>query len=263
MSSFKKIFANVLATGKFVSPRGQKTLEIENALCVFQPYERFMTFPSRKLSISYIRDELLWYLKGNPYDLSICEKASIWKDMITDGRLNSNYGSPIFYHKGIDYVVRCLTVDPSSRRACISILGKMHLYMENKDVPCTVSMGFRLRNNILSCSVHMRSTDLIFGMGNDIPFFSIVQEMVCEYLRNGLPDIKMGELTLFSESLHCYERHFEMLEKLVTEEVNEIECPRIQSANEIDYLRASDKVRATRYPFGAWLYYKDSRKEKQ
>lgn len=254
-----------MANGQIISPRGQKTLEIENALCTFKPYERFANFPSRKLSLNYIKYELLWYLKGNPNDLSICEKAKIWADMVTDGRLNSNYGYYIFRCGQLDYVTGCLTVDPASRRAVISILGSQHLYAENKDVPCTVFMAFKIRDKKLTCSVTMRSTDAIFGLTNDIPFFSVVQEMVFSYLREDPRCLveEMGNLTLFTNSLHVYERHFSMLETIVAEESAIVNCPRIIDSQEVDDLRAGiTPGQKNLMPFSQWLLVRDEKKEK-
>jgi thymidylate synthase len=263
MSSFKKIFNHVLSSGRVSSPRGQKTLEVENALCTFLPYERFATFPSRKLSLAYIKTELLWYLKGDMYDLSICDHAKIWREMVTDeGKLNSNYGYAVFTRCGIDYVAECLKKDKDSRRAMISIMGRSHLYEGCRDVPCTVSMGFRIRDNVLRTTVHMRSTDLIFGMGNDIPFFSFVAECLLVYLLGTYPDLELGDLVLFSESLHVYERHFEMLAKLVNEEPEPVWCPRLHSADEIKLLRAGQALPSDKHQFSGWLLAKDQKKEK-
>ena len=71
MSAFCQLFQHLKRCGSVTSPRGQKTLELENHLAVFAPYERFANFPSRKLSLSYIKDEVRWYLRGDSADLSI------------------------------------------------------------------------------------------------------------------------------------------------------------------------------------------------
>jgi thymidylate synthase len=264
MNTFKAMYQRLKDHGKFVSPRGQKTLEIENALTVFEPYERFANFPSRKLNLNYIKDEILWYLRGDLYDLSICDKAKIWKDCVTDGKLNSNYGHAIFKQKQLDYVVECLKKDPDSRRAVIVILAQSHLYLENKDVPCTISLNFRLRDSKLSCTVHMRSSDAIFGYSNDVPFFSFIQECVLVYLNARLEkELELGSLTIFSESLHIYERHFEMLEKLVHEYVEPVNCPRLSSYAEIDFLRLGHHfLQSTDSTFTQWLYARDAKPEK-
>lgn len=254
MSTFKSMYKRLQSEGKLISPRGQKTLEIENALTIFGPYERFSSFPSRKLSLNYIKDEIIWYLRGNLYDLSICDKAKIWQECITDNKINSNYGHAIFRLRQIDYVVKCLKNDPDSRRAILVILDKSHLYLENKDVPCTVSLSFRVRSNKLCCTVHMRSSDAVFGYGNDIPFFSFIQECVLRYLNESMNELyAMGTLTVFSESLHIYERHFELLEKLVAENVKPVNCPKLLDAGEVDDLRLGDHKPRSGRLFTRWL----------
>lgn len=260
MSSFSKIFKDLSINGLIISPRGQKTLELENYLAVFEPYERFANFPSRKLSLNYIKAELLWYLKGDPQDLSICDKAKLWREMVTDGQLNSNYGSYVFKNGQLDYVVECLLKDPSSRRAIISILGKEHLYLENKDVPCTVSLGFMIRNGELKCTVIMRSCDAIYGMSNDIPFFSFVQECVLVCLNDSLKDkLLLGQLDLFVQSLHVYDRHWPMLHKLLVEDLVPIWCPKLSSRSELDALRNGLKpvTIGIGNRFTEWLYSPD------
>jgi thymidylate synthase len=202
--------------------------------------------------LPYIKEELKWYLKGNIYDLSICEKAKIWADCVTDGKLNSNYGKYLFKDGGVDYVVETLLLDHSSRRAVIPILSAGHLQVESRDIPCTVSIGFKIRNSHLYCTVHMRSQDAVFGLGNDVPFFSIVQEMVLAYLQPAYPWLLLGPLTVFVESLHVYDRHFEMLDRLVTEQPEEfVTIPRLEAEAEVDGLRVGHGLDL---PFTRWLY---------
>ncbi len=151
----------------------------------------------------------------------------------------------------------------------IVILNQEHLYLENKDVPCTLSLSFRIRERSshypkqLDCTVHMRSSDAIFGYGNDIPFFSLVQEFVLVYLNQGLGEkYEMGTLTVFSESLHVYEKHFGMLEKLIQESTTPVHCPRITEAVEISYLRADHRDKIDQYEFSKWLNARDPKLEK-
>lgn len=243
---FKTVF-NDVANGKLVSPRGELTREIRNYQYTIGKGERFANFPSRKLSLAYIKEELIWYIKGDKNDLSICDKAVIWKKMVANGVLHSNYGQYIFKAREIDYVVEVLKRDKDSRRAVMTILNPKHLYWYNTDVPCTVSMSYCVRDGKLHSTVHMRSQDVIYGMGNDVPFFSIVQEMVAVMLK-----LEVGELTVFVESLHVYEKHFSMLDKLLTEENVEIACPAIECADEVKHLR--DQTPYFQYPFSRWLY---------
>ena len=247
LTTFKQIYQDLWQNGERTSPRGQLTVELINYAYTLSPYDRFAAFPSRNLSIPYIKKELLWYLGGDLSDLSICQHARIWEKCVTDGKLNSNYGYYVFKRRGIDYVVDCLRHDPDSRRAVITILDHTHQRVGINDVPCTVSIGFRIRGGQVLCTVHMRSQDAVYGMGNDVPFFSIVHEMVCVYL--GLP---MGPLTVFIESFHAYERHFKLLEALCVEDQSCVTCPPITSPQEIDILRAGDF--SPWYDFSRWLY---------
>ena len=259
MSGFSNIFHDLKSSGSIVSPRGQRTLELTDYLARFKPYERFANFPSRKLSLPYIKQEFRWYLKGDPHDLSICEKAKLWQSMVTaEGTLNSNYGAYIFRGGMLDYVVDRLQADVDSRRALIGIMNNTHLNAANTDVPCTVSLGFRIRENVLQTTVHMRSADAIYGMGNDVPFFSLVQEMVLTLLNNDREEpLTLGPLSLFMESCHVYERHWPMLDRLLTESVEPVECPRLRDSDEIRGLRNS--YGPSHYgsfvpPFTQWLH---------
>ena len=220
--SFKQVYQDLRDHGEEISPRGSRTLEIQNYTYTLEPYDRFAAFPSRKLSLPYIQQELRWYFKGDPWDLSICQHAKIWEQCVTDGVIHSNYGYYLFRKNGLEYAVNCLKRDLDSRRAVVTILGSQHLFLENNDVPCTVSMGFRVRDKKLLCTVDMRSQDAVYGMGNDIPFFSIVQELVAASL-----SLPMGPLTVFVESFHAYERHWGMLENLLQEQQESITIPRI------------------------------------
>ena len=259
MSSFSDIFHDLKSSGSIVSPRGQRTLELTDYLAKFKPYERFANFPSRKLSLPYIKKELLWYLRGDKYDLSICESAKLWQQMIYDGQLHSNYGQYIFTGSQLDYVVGCLLNDHDSRRAVMSIMGKEHLFLKNTDVPCTMSLGFRIRDGKLCCTVTMRSTDAVYGMSNDIPFFSFVHEAVLVRL-NGAQSgerLELGGLTLFTNSLHVYERHWPMLNRLLTERVEPVDCPRLSGPDEVANLRRGYSPAAYSTacpPFTAWLH---------
>lgn len=252
ITSFRKIYEDLNNTGLPSRPRGQLTIELLDYQYTLAPFDRFPAFPSRKLNLDYIKAETLWYLKGDLEDLSICDHAKIWADCVTYGKLHSNYGYYIFKEGGIDYVVDCLTHDKDSRRAVITILADDHLFLQNKDVPCTSLLAFHIRGTFLHCSVHMRSQDAVFGMGNDVPFFSIVQEMVLKYLQRVYPDLQMGTLTVKVDSFHAYERHFDLLDKLVKEEQIYVEAPRISSASEVDDMRAG-KFDTVGGLFQSWL----------
>lgn len=272
--TFRQIFYKLMLEGKFVSPRGQLVLEAENFHYELPPFVRFQSFKQRKFNLNYVKDELLWYLKGDRYDLSICEKAKIWKGIVNeDGSINSNYGQYLFTGGQFDRAVRTLIDDKDSRRASMMILQPEHLLGETKDVPCTYALNFRIRENALNMTVHMRSQDAIFGMGNDAPAFSFIHELLLNVLRQTYPDLKCGSYHQFVDSFHVYERHFDMIQSITQVALDdnhydgpayegfvEIDCPRISGPAEAVWI-LSEIYRTKRapehYKFARWLLERD------
>jgi len=256
--SFRKIYKDVKHTGIEVAPRGSKCLEICNYNYTLPPYVRFASFESRKLSLSYIKKEFIWYLRGDKYDTSICQHASLWKTLINrDGSINSNYGQYIFGTMNqFDNVVGILSEDKDSRRASIMILGAHHLLTKTKDYPCTYCINFRIRNNKLDMTVRMRSQDAIYGMGNDAPTFSFIHEMMYVTLKVLYPDLEYGNYNHSADSFHVYEKHYEMLIHLsvMNDKYIQVDCPKINDIYEIQMLRSCDYSNIPEdFKFTKWL----------
>lgn len=203
------------------APRGQKIREILGASFVIQdPRNRLLQIPERKFSLQYVIAEILWYMLGDDKTDWIGNYSTIWKNISDDGvTANSAYGSRIFKpHPKISrgeftqwqYVKDELTRDPDSRRAVIHIRTPEDSIHATKDVPCTLSLQFFIREKKLILLVNMRSTDLIFGLGNDVPAFTFMQEMMAKEL-----GVELGPYIHVSNSLHVYERHFEMCEQIL------------------------------------------------
>lgn len=255
---FRQIYNDLWDLGQHVSPRGQLVIEIENYNYELPPYTRFASFLSRKLNLDYIKREFLWYLRGDRFDLSILKHAKMWQDLVNaDGGINSNYGQYVFGTLNqFDNVIKTLIDDPDSRRASIVILHSEHVVSDTKDVPCTYALNFRIRNGFLNMTVRMRSQDAIWGMGNDAPAFSFIHEMALNSLKTQYPDLKMGTYYHSSDSFHVYERHFDLLNKIVNEfdPYCDIDCPRISGPDEVAFLRKLDFENVPKdYHFASWL----------
>lgn len=236
---WQQIFLDVRKHGKIVAPRDKEIIEVENYHYELPPYIRFCTLTPRELKLDYIRAETNWMLRGDPYDLSISKHSNIWRNIVVDGKLNSNYGFAWYTKFGFDFVVKQLIADKDSRRASTVIIEREHLDLKQKDVPCTAYVNFRIREDKLNMSVHMRSQDAIYGLGNDAPAFSFLQEMVFVSLRDlAYPDLQMGTYHHTADSFHVYERHYEMLDYLTHPNVifHHQEFPKIKNAKEVDFL---------------------------
>lgn len=257
-SNLRNIYIFLYNQGNEVSPRGLLIKEIENFSFNIEPYVRFISFKSRNLKVDYIKKEFLWYLKGDRFDDSICNFAKLWKTVMnSDGSFNSNYGQYIFGDQNqYDNVFNILKKDKDSRRASIVILNKDHLKSNSNDIPCTYSISFRIRNNKLNMSVRMRSNDAIYGLGNDLPCFSIIHEMMYNSLKEVYPSLEYGIYNHNAESFHVYEKHFQLLEKIAigNDEYISINCPKIKNSQEVKFLRQLDFSNIPEdYQFTRWL----------
>jgi thymidylate synthase len=206
--------------------------------------DRLPYVPHRKFSVAYMVAELLWYLAGSNSTKWISKYSSMWQNISDDGSTaNSAYGSRIFsMHKyqseGSNpalfsgwsqwrYVKEELTRDPDSRRAVIHIRMPQDSLLASKDVPCTLTLQYFLRANALHQVVSMRSSDVVLGISYDVPAFTFIQEMLANQL-----GVDCGSYTHVSNSMHIYEKHFDMCEKIIDQPfVDDIKfkCKRMNS----------------------------------
>jgi len=206
------LYQTLQMRGVWTQPRGEPTLEIENFTYTVAPFVRFNSFEGRNFNLKYLKREMLWYIKADPTDLSITEHAAQWGKIVANGKLNSNYGSYWFGKYGVRHVISLLQKDSMSRRAVIPMYGTDmdHMDIDAKDVPCTLAIEFRLRKGKLNCRVIMRSQDILWGMTNDLPTFSFLQEIVATLL-----NAELGTLTVSVGSFHVYESRMEMFNNIL------------------------------------------------
>lgn len=239
--AYHGLLKDVYHTPEFESsPRGMKVRErIGHSFRITNIRDRIPYIPHRKFSISYMIAELVWYITANDYTNWISNYSGFWKNISDNGiTANSAYGARIFVpHAYQDvkqydrfdtdgvatgkslmpkdwsqwkYVKEELTRDPDSRRAVIHIRMPQDSYLAHKDVPCTLTLQFFIRDGALHQVASMRSSDLILGIAYDIPAFTFFQEMLAFEL-----GVECGTYTHMSNSLHIYERHYEMVENIL------------------------------------------------
>ena len=208
----------VVANSLEITTRGQTCREVRNLGLIFDGREPICTnFEARDFNLKYAKKEWLWYLGADPKDHSIMEHAKLWKKLQQpDGTFYSNYGQYIFNGQ-LQYVVKTLSEDSSSRRASIVLLKQEHLFAENSDVVCTYGINFHITNDILSMTVMMRSNDVIWGFTNDAFCFSQLLIFVHRLLLKTYPNLKIGTYTHFTNSMHVYDRHYDMIKKIIFE----------------------------------------------
>lgn len=240
---FQSLCNHIVVNGDESSPRNMKIKELNNcSLVLTNPYLNVVYNKHRKINLKYLVAELFWYMSGDQTKKGsqfISNHASFWKTIINkDGSLNSNYGhylfntmdkvlpteeeylpiSDYYFSKSqFDWIIDILHKDSHSRQAVVNINNIYHKSKPTKDFPCTVAMQFFIRNYKLHMTVTMRSTDLVLGFCNDIFQFTNIQMMVLNKLKELDVDVSMGIFTLFTTSLHVYEKHYKMIETVIKE----------------------------------------------
>ena len=112
------------------------------------------------------------------------------------------YGPPVVDQ--LPYIARELGNDMYSRRAVLTI-WRPRPY-PSRDVPCTVSLQWLIRDDQLHCIANMRSNDIWLGTPYDIFTFSMISHyIIAEFKRSVNEDMGPGILYLNASSLHLYE----------------------------------------------------------
>lgn len=89
-----------------------------------------------------------------------------------------------------------------SRRAVIQLFDSSDLAGTYKDVPCTCTLQFIIRNDRLDMVTSMRSNDAYKGLPHDVFSFTMLQEIAARMLK-----VELGEYHHFAASLHLYDEN--------------------------------------------------------
>ena len=221
--------ANYTMAGHYCAPRGLPSRELIGARFVLtNPTARVATLPIRKFSLAYACGELAWYASADDSLNFMQYYAPQYERFSDNGKtLHGAYGPRIFaptpYNAAEDWTlspwdrcVRLLRKDPDSRQAVIPIYqSDRDLPTENgtaisKDVPCTLSLQFLLRDEKLWLVVNMRSQDFWLGVPYDFFCFTALQElMACEL------GVGLGHYVHLVGSLHAYEPNWRGIERVL------------------------------------------------
>jgi thymidylate synthase len=230
------------------SPRGYETSELINTTIVItNPYDRLVHNKYRKFSFKYFVGEFLWYERGSNLLHEIAHYSSFWSKISDDGvTCNSSYGKRIYSsekegNNQWEYVKSILQEDKSTRRAVMFISDKNDSIINTKDLPCTLSLQFLIRDNQLHLIVNMRSNDLFLGFCYDVAIFTLWQEKMLNELKGVYPYIRMGYYYHNVGSLHIYEQNIETIKKCVQfpqeSNINPLfNMPQIDNLAELEYV---------------------------
>lgn len=198
---------DIVRGGQSVVPRGKPTLELLGHQTRISMKQPIVLDIRRKLGYRFMAAEAAWILAGDNRVETIKPFSKNIENFSDDGvTFFGAYGPKIVQQ--LPYVVDCLMKDKESRQAVINIWRETP--PASKDVPCTLSQQFLLREHeIRGPELHvvttMRSSDAWLGWPYDTFNASMLAGVVCLHLRDrGMP-VLPGTLVFNMGSSHLYE----------------------------------------------------------
>ncbi|RIJ52882.1 thymidylate synthase [Clavibacter lycopersici] len=144
--------------------------------------------------------ELTWYLDGSSDPAHILYYLPRYGEAV--GEYGGSYGPRLFglgNNAQIHGVIAQLTSSPSTRKAVVQLYDRDDVHGNPRDVPCTCTLQFFVRNGRVDLITYMRSNDAILGLMPDVFAFTFLQELVARSLGYDL-----GTYTHMVGSLHVY-----------------------------------------------------------
>lgn len=197
----KKVFKEILDNGTEVEPTKGKTKELSGVLLkLTNPLGRLSRTEGKGTIFSCL-GELLWYLSGSNQLDQIQYYIQHYHQYSDDGKtIFGGYGPKLFGADGqIPSVIRALQERGSTRKAVVQLFSSSDIKAPHKDIPCTCTLQFLVREGKLSLYTTIRSNDAFKGLPHDIFAFTMLQELTARKL--GIP---MGEYGHYVTSLHIY-----------------------------------------------------------
>ncbi len=214
MKQYLDLLADVLANGAEKSDRtGTGTVSVFGRQMRFDLGDGFPLLTTKKLHLSSIIHELLWFIRGDTNTAYLNEKGvSIWDEWADDnGELGPIYGRqwrswPTAVGGSIDQlagVIEEIRNNPDSRRLIVSAwnvadLSRMAL------PPCHLLFQFYTAGGRLSCQLYQRSADMFLGVPFNIASYSLLTMMIAQVTGLGL-----GEFIHTLGDTHLYLNHIE------------------------------------------------------
>lgn len=227
--TFKGILYEIENSKMEANPRDLKVKESLLTTLPIDPIFPFANFRNRNFNFGYFAGELAWYLKKDNDVDYISDYSGFWKNITNPGtnEINSNYGSLLFGEQ-LNWVVESLKTDKNTRQAIAFLNQPKFQFDGNKDFVCTMYLNFFIRKNELHMKVQMRSNDIFYGLTFDAPFFAFVHQHVFLWIKDTYPNLELGTYYHSADNTHFYERHFELANRILSENTHSNEEYRME-----------------------------------
>lgn len=200
---------NVMHNGSDAAPRGMPIREILGNQMKIWMKDPIVTLESRKMNFRFAFGEAWWILSGSNEvegPRGITQFMKRYVDYSDDGvTMNGAYG-PKFVEQ-LSWVVAQLEKDRDTRQAIVNFWRDRP--GPSKDIPCTLTQQYFIRDGKLHVVATMRSNDLMWGTCYDTFTFTMMAVMVQTLLRQRGIYVDLGNMTLNAGSAHIYEPQYE------------------------------------------------------
>ncbi|MCG8911431.1 thymidylate synthase [Pseudomonas sp. DP-17] len=234
--------------GKVVATKGSFK-EITGALLHLKRPRARLSRAEGKGKLFSCLGELAWYLSGSKDLKFITSYIPLYKESSDDRKtVYGGYGPRLVgtgRNNQLHSAIRILSEKNSSRQAVIQLFDAKDILKPHKDIPCTCTLQFLIRNNKLHMFTSMRSNDVYLGLPHDVFAFTMIQEILARSL-----DCELGEYKHYVSSLHLYERNFESAESYINSGFQQvIEMPEMPVGDPWPsisvLLKAEEKIRSS------------------
>jgi thymidylate synthase len=191
------------------------TLELLSSSLSFDMSDPIVLCKGRKVNYGFMFAEAAYIIQGWGNVRYLENHISKFKDYSDLYPLQQgSYGPP--FVEQLRYVVETLQTNDESRQAVMTIWRPNPRL--SKDIPCTLSLQFIIRDSKLHTIVTMRSSDIFTGLIYDMFCFTAMSAVVLAFL--DFSDVKLGKCWINAGSSHLYKRDFDRIKK-VDEEMHD------------------------------------------
>lgn len=212
-AGYANICDTVLQDGDEVEVRGQLTREMRAVTIELrEPWNALPIGTNRGLAPAIGIAEALQLMGGFSDPALMCRIAPTFSSFLNGGAFNGAYGPRLRQQLPLAYDLLCN--DPTTRQSVVTIWNPLFDQQTDfggglRDIPCTVSLQFFIRNDRLELHTHMRSNDVWWGLAYDAFQYTRLQLLVAE-----MYGCDVGSYFHHVGSMHAYERDWEKIEDL-------------------------------------------------
>ena len=206
-AAWQDLLYKIQKFGAKTSPRGRPSRELTGERYRFNMNEPIITQRTRQLGYRFMFAEAAWILAGDNRLETIAPYAKLISTFSDDGIfMYGAYGPPI--RDQLPYALDCLLRDQDTRQSVISIWRPRPGV--SRDIPCTLSLQFLIRDAKLHCIATMRSSDAWLGLPYDGFTFTMVAELLRHlYNQKSSNQVGRGAMQINAGSEHLYESNLD------------------------------------------------------